>query len=125
MRLGVFLNFVGTTMTNLTRFENTDGIEIYINHITGESFATIQGYSRMSGKNPSTISRRLKGVALEDSKNAEVLTVGGLQGVALISEDLICEWMPKDNPEMATRFMKLGVRFFMHSMAAMSEEINS
>jgi hypothetical protein len=44
-------------MSNLTRFDR-DGIEIIIDLNTGESFASISGYARMSGKAMSTISER-------------------------------------------------------------------
>ncbi|WP_414579126.1 hypothetical protein [Anabaena sp. CCY 9402-a] len=74
-------------MSNLTSYCQ-DGLEIFIDNATGESFASINGYARMSGRDKSTISRRLEGVAPELVKKAEVLTAGGLQGVALISEDI-------------------------------------
>jgi hypothetical protein len=104
-------------MTNiLKRFDN-DGIELLINTETGESFASISGYARMSGKGKSTISRRLTGVASGDTKTAEIQTGQGVQSVALVNEDLIAKWLPKDNPVVATQLMKLGVRVFLHKMA--------
>lgn len=106
-------------MSSLVSYERFDknGIELIVDCNSGETFATVNGYGRMSGKDKSTISRRLKGVAPEDVKTAEILTPGGLQGVTLISEDLIVEWLPKDNPKMATQLMKLGVRVFLHKLA--------
>jgi hypothetical protein len=101
----------------LTQFKNDDGIEIYIDTTTGESFASQSGYARMANKDKSTISRRFECVALETKKTAEVSTGVGLRSVALITEDLIVEWLPKDNPEMATQLMKLGVRHFLHVVA--------
>lgn len=104
-------------MSNLTAF-NQDGIEIYIDNNTGESFASISGYARMSGIDKSTISKRTKGVAFEDVKTAEVLTRSGLQVVAkLLNEKLIAEWLIKDNPDMATKLLTLGVRVFLHQLA--------
>lgn len=109
-------------MTNLIlqRFDH-DGIELIINTETGESFATVRGYARMSGKIPSTISRRLtmsgKVLRCECLDQAQIETAGGLQGVALIPEDLICQWLIKDNHELALKVMRLGVRLFLHTIA--------
>lgn len=106
-------------MSSLTRFDN-DGIEIIIETATGESFASVKGYARMSGKAQSTISERFKGVREDEVKTAEIPTPGGLQAVRLIPEDLIVQWLPKDNPEMASKMMKLGVRMFNHKLAGYS-----
>jgi hypothetical protein len=101
----------------LARFDGDNGVELIIDTVTGESFATVSGYARMSGKAKSTISERLKGVALDNVKQTEIQTQGGLQAVRLISEDLITEWLPKDNPIMASQLMKIGVRVFLHKLA--------
>ena len=108
------------TNSSLQRFDH-DGIELIINTETGESFATVRGYARMSGKIPSTISRRLtmsgKVLRCECLDQAQIETAGGLQGVALIPEDLICQWLIKDNHELALKVMRLGVRLFLHTIA--------
>ena len=100
----------------LQRFDK-DGIELIIDTQTGESFASISGYARMSGKAQSTISGRLATHRNEALKTAEILTTTGLKTVRLISEDLICQWLPKDNPELASQVLKLGVRLFLHALA--------
>jgi hypothetical protein len=102
----------------LQRFDH-DGIELIINTETGESFASIKGYARMSGKIPSTISRRLtmSGLREKGLEQAQIETAGGLQGVALIPESLICQWLIKDNHELALKVMQLGVRLFLHTLA--------
>jgi hypothetical protein len=104
---------------NIVKYErfDKDGIELIIDTVTGESFASINGYARMSGKDASTISRRLKGIATESSKTAEILTAQGLRTVVLIPESLIAEWLPKDNPTLTSQLMLLGVRVFMHKLA--------
>nr|QNL31596.1 MAG: hypothetical protein [Bacteriophage sp.] len=104
------------TDSSLQRFDH-DGIELIINTETGESFATVRGYARMSGKTHTTILRRLKVVTPEVLNHAQIQTAGGLQGGALIPEDLICQWLPKDNPAMASQVLKLGVRLFLHTIA--------
>ena len=101
---------------NLTRFETKDGVELVINEV-GESFATVRGYARMSGRDASTISRRLKGVGSDRIKEAEIITPGGIQGVALISEDIITDWIVEYNPLLAKAMLKAGVRVFLHTAA--------
>ena len=98
-----------------------DGIELIIDTETGESFASISGYARMSGKPVDTIAKRVKrlskGLDISSKNQAQIPTPGGLQGGTLISEDFVCQWLPKDNPKMATQLMKLGVRKFFHQLA--------
>lgn len=103
-------------MTNLQRFDQ-DGIEIFVDTSTGESFASKRGYARMANKDESTIRKRLKLRNNGFVKSAQIQTPGGMQGADLISEDLIAEWLPTDNPAMATQLMKLGVRVFLHKVA--------
>ena len=106
------------TDSSLQRFDH-DGIELIINTETGESFASISGYARMSGKIPSTISRRLtmSGLREKGLEQAQIETVSGLRTVALIPEDVICQWLIKDNHELALKVMQLGVRLFLHTIA--------
>lgn len=102
-------------MTDLVQFIK-DGIEVYVDHNTGETFASVSGYSRMANKAQSTISERLahrKTLA----KTAEVQTAQGLQPHRLLSEDTITDWLPQDNPVVASQMLKLGVRKFMHTIA--------
>ena len=85
------------TMSILKRFEQ-DGLEILIDTNSGESFASVKGYARMSGKDKSTISRRLQGVALGSPKTAQILTEGGGQGIRTIPEHIYLDWLIRDNP---------------------------
>lgn len=108
-------------MTNISlqRFDQ-DGIELIINTETGESFASISGYARMSGKIPSTISRRLTMSGLREKgllNQSQIEIAGGLQCVELIPEDVICQWLIKDNHELALKVMQLGIRLFLHTIA--------
>jgi hypothetical protein len=101
------------------RFDK-DGFELVINTKTGESFATVRGYARMAGISQPAITQRVarsKGDNKVKLKTAEVLTPGGLQGVKLIDEKTISEWIIRDNPELALKMMQAGVRVFMHSAA--------
>lgn len=75
-------------MANLQAYTN-DGIEIYVDNETGESFASVSGYARMAGKAPQRISDRLKTIRFSEPKTAEVLTRTGLKTIRLIDEDTI------------------------------------
>ncbi|HEY9610562.1 hypothetical protein [Allocoleopsis sp.] len=103
-------------MSNLSVF-NKDGLEIIIDNDTGESFCSVSGYARMSGKDKSTISRRMGTVASTQSKTAEIQTVKGLRTVAIVSEDLISEWIVDDNPVIAKQLLRAGVRVYLHKAA--------
>lgn len=104
------------SIVSYERFDN-DGIELVINTVTGESFATQAGYIRMSGAPKSTVSSRMLGVRKDDFQEAEVLTPGGLQGVRLVDEDTIADWLEKDNPSLLKKFSKLGIRISLHKIA--------
>ena len=86
------------TDISLQRFDH-DGIELIINTETGEIFASISGL-------------REKGL-----EQAQIETASGLQTVELIPENLICQWLIKDNHELALKVMQLGVRLFLHTLA--------
>lgn len=103
--------------SQIVRFDGQDGIEILIDTTTGESFCSARGYARMSGKSKGTIYDRLKGGRFEEREMVEIPTSGGVQRGRLITEDMIVEWLPKDNPTAATALLKLGVRMGLHKMA--------
>ena len=135
-----------TSTLQLTRYDGESGIEILINSITGESFCSVKGYARMSGISKSVITRRLREVtetsqggpqnehsttqALDDGGlqrgpqndriTAQVMTISGLQSVRLITEEQIVEWLPNDNPVMASKLLRMGVRIALHGMAGYS-----
>ena len=108
---------------NITRYES-NSIEVYINTATGESFCSLSGYSRMVGVSKSTVRRRL----LRSSENqgssspevAKVLTAGGVQGVQLINETTIVDWLSKDAPDVLVKFAQVGVRMYLHQLAGYS-----
>jgi len=89
---------------NLERFDR-DGIELFINRKTGEAFATLAGYSRMSGIAKNTLANRLsrgyKGVHKSSLPTAEIQTHGGLQGVHLLPADTVFDWLLGDRQTQA------------------------
>lgn len=102
---------------DLTTFKSEDGIEILINTETGESFCSVSGYARMSGKAKSSIHDRLKTVHKEEENSAEIPTSKGTRTVRLVTEDLITDWIVDDNPKIAKQLLKAGVRMFLHKLA--------
>jgi anti-repressor protein len=107
---------------NLTKVETTEGLEIYIDNTTGESFTSLSGYARMSGLNKSNVSRRFETVAPEGKKTAEILTTTGLKTVALLSENTIAKWLIRDNPELAEKMFELGIRKYLHTLAGFNPQ---
>lgn len=105
---------------NLERFDR-DGIELFINRKTGEAFATLAGYSRMSGIAKNTLANRLsrgyKGVHKSSLPTAEIQTQGGLQGVHLLPADTVFDWLVQDNPELARTMGAVGATVYMHQLA--------
>lgn len=116
-------NTIVKTKENLLQtFINEDGLEVIINTETGETFASTRGYARLSGLSPSGIRKRLKKLVIEGGnqmvvQNVEIQTPGGVQSGNLITEDLIIEWITKDNPQAATLMLKAGIRAYMHHVA--------
>jgi hypothetical protein len=104
-------------MSNLARFSTESGIELVIDTVTGEAFATQSGYVRMSGVAKNTISMRLKGFNLEELKTAQMETAGGLQGVQLIPANLIFKWLLKDNPDLAEEMGQAGATIYLYKLA--------
>ena len=108
---------------NLQQVLTDDGVELYINTKTGESFASIRGYSRMAGKDESTIRARIKTTGSAIIKKAEVPTASGLKTAGLIDEDTIFKWLINDNQNLAFKLGKLGVRVALHKWAGF--DVNS
>ena len=86
---------------NIVSFEGQNGVEILIDTVTSESFASVRGYARMSGKSLSTISRRLNDTVTSKLRTEDINTSGGSQKTVLIPEQLFCRWIIKDNPVAA------------------------
>jgi hypothetical protein len=118
-------NEKGISMSSLTVFKQ-DGIELVIDTMTGEAFATQAGYCRMSGVEKTALANRLsrgfQGVHKNDLKVAEILTDGGLQGVHLISANTVFKWLMKDNPELAEKMGEAGATVYMHQLAGYKVE---
>ncbi len=99
----------------LQRYDN-DGLELVIDDQTGEAFASVSGYARMSGKTKQAISKRAT-VNQNTVKTAEIQTTTGLKTVNLIPADLIFEWMMGDNPSLAVEMGKAGATLYLYGLA--------
>jgi hypothetical protein len=112
-------------MSNLSVFNAKSGIELVINTQTGEAFATQSGYSRMSGKDRTTIVRRCTGCVSDGIEMAEVVTGGGVQRCVLIPAKLVFKWLIKDNPELAAEMGEVGATIFLHKLAGYEIKSNA
>lgn len=114
-------------MRNLVTIETEDGIELIIDRDTGESFASIKGYARMSGLGVNTISQRLsrgfKGIHKSDLETAKIQTAGGLQGIHILHEKIISDWIVDDNPRLAKAMLQAGVRLYLHHLAGFEYKV--
>lgn len=105
-------------MSQLETFTNQDGVELIINITTGEAFASISGYSRISGKAKSTICERIdKLVRSGGIETAEVDTGYGVKVVRLIPAKLVYHWLINDNPKLAVQMGEVGATAFLHQIA--------
>ena len=107
-------------------FISDDGIEIIINTKTGEGFCSQSGYARLSGLSKQAISERVKKVVSQESlKQTEIKTTTGSKTVNLITENIISDWIPRDNPRVATLMLKAGARIFLHRLAGFKVELSA
>lgn len=102
--------------SNLQRFDR-DGVELVIDRVTGETWATQTGYARMSGLIQQAINYRTTTYKGSDLKTAEVLTATGFKTHKLIPANLCFKWAIKDNPELAEAMGAAGATIYMHQLA--------
>jgi hypothetical protein len=98
-------------------FKTPDGIEVIIDTETHLSYMSLRGYSRVSGVPYSTVNYRFGIGQLSTPENAEIQTSQGLRIGQLLSEEIIAGWIVKDNPEVATKMLKAGIRVYLHHLA--------
>lgn len=92
-----------------------DELEVIIDLISGECFASIRSVARMCDVAESTIRAFIKGAALEVIEKARINTPSGTQGARLLTEDSILECIAKYNSKLLLQFAKLGLRKFLHT----------
>ena len=74
--------------TNLTTYKPTGGLELYIDNVTSEAFASQRGIARMCEVSEAAI-RQLVTAKYIEGKTAEVLTATGLKTAKLHTENTI------------------------------------
>ena len=104
-------------MSSLQRYDQ-DGLELVIDTQTGEAFASIKGYARMSGLSKQAISQRVQKLVNQNTvKSAEIDTGYGVKAVNLIPAELVFEWMMGDNPKLALEMGKAGATLYLYGVA--------
>lgn len=88
---------------------NNNGLELVIDELSGEVFASISGAARILDISKQALSKKV-GVNQMTLKTAEVLTPGGLQGVNLFNEDQLSDLIDQYKPQLWREFGKLGMR---------------
>lgn len=117
LKCSVWLRYIGITtnkeafMANLTRYEENN-FEAYVDN-EGNVFTTVNGYVRLSGISERTIRRRISNGGTFSPKMAEIPTAQGLRMAALLSEDVVTDWLFEDNPAVFKQMAKAGVRLFL------------
>jgi len=103
-------------MTNLTTYTSSNGLELFIDGTTGETFASQPGLASICEVANSTIARYLT-VASIAPKTAKILTDTGLHSVALYDEKAILKCIIKYNPRLIFLLAKAGLRVYLHDLA--------
>jgi hypothetical protein len=99
-------------------YKAQDGLEIFIDNTTGESFSSERGLARMCKKARTTVIYFLENTGRKtQAKKAEIITDEGLRSGLLYDEDTIVAALSKFNPELLIDFSKMGVRKAMHTLA--------
>lgn len=94
-----------------------DDLEFIIDSETGAVFMSVSGYARMANVDKSTVSRRLKTVAQDNLKKAEIHTTSGLKTVVLIDSETIFDWLMSDNKHLARKMGNVGTTVYLHQLA--------
>ena len=111
----IIINVDKNLIMNLERYQQ-DGLELYIDKVSGESYASQSSLARMCGVSDSTILRWRTSANIV-AKNAEVPTTTGLKTSALYDEKAIREAFKKYAPELYDKCTEAGVRVFLHKLA--------
>lgn len=109
-------------MTSLTKFVRFDseGLELVVNTDTGLAYATVSAVARMLEISKSTAS---EGVRSYDVINGEIETEGGLQGVRLVSADVVFKLAFKYHPQLAMKMGAVGANLYMLGLAGYKTSI--
>jgi len=96
---------------------------LYIDHSTGEVFATASALANITETHHTTIKRYVENKLLPEGgtntplETAETLTTGGLQRGHKISEPQILSCIAKFKPELLQACAAAGLRVYLHGLA--------
>ena len=101
--------------------------DLLIEKSTGRVAASVSGYARLVGLNKSTISRRLTSEVSHKmgAEEAQIHTPSGVQGVYLIWEDTIAQWVIGDNPTLAKAMLEAGLRVFIYQLCGYTVKVEN
>ncbi len=102
-------------MTNSLVAYNQDGLELVINVITGESYASMSATARLCVCEVTQI-RRLVGDT-KSLKAFNIKTSNGDKDVKLLNEEQILKCLVKYNPQAILKFAQAGLRVYLHKLA--------
>ena len=102
---------------NLTAHKSeAGGVELYINNVTSEAFASQRGIARMCEVDEVYIRRFVTATNIEGI-SAEVPTATGLKTATLHTENTIVLCVTKYNPQLVPLFTRAGIRVYLHGLA--------
>jgi hypothetical protein len=102
-------------MNNGLTAYNENGLELFINNATGESYASMSATARLCVCEVTQI-RRLTGDT-ESLKAFNIKTSNGDKDVKLLNEEQILKCLVKYNPEAILKFAQAGLRVYLHQIA--------
>lgn len=97
-------------------FSTDDGLELVIDRLTGECFASIKATARMAGVETSSIRYFIRERDV-DIKWAIIPTAGGSQRGRLLPEETILTVLRKYNPDLLQKCASAGLRVYLHRLA--------
>ena len=100
----------------LTAYTSSNGLKLFIDSATGETFASQPGLASICEVANSTIARYLTGASIAP-KTAKILTDTGLKTGALYDEIAILKCIIKYNPRLLFLSYKDGLRVYLHDLA--------
>ena len=112
----IIINVDKNLIMNLERYQQ-DGLELYIDKVSGESYASQSSLARMCNISETAIRKWLSTSNLDAIKVAKTPTTQGFRTSNLLNEDTILLAFEKYNKDLFIQCAKAGVRVFLHKLA--------
>ena len=101
----------------LVPYNTQDGIELVIDHSTGEAFAGLRAIARMCQTHPEKVKRKLRTVTKTEAKTAEIQTTQGLRTVTLYTAEAVFDVAFDLHPSLAKAMAKAGATLYLQRLA--------